>query len=402
MARPDEADSPPRPGTASEPRDILIVGAGLAGISTAAALAGRGLRITLIDFRDSHPPDFRAEKIGEKQVVYFDKFGLGHGARRQLDSFDGVWVHRFGRIVEKGHGREYSSPYGDLVNALRGDLPAEIEQVTGRVTEVRTSAERQVVDLSDGRSFSGRLLVVATGLGDAIRNKLGIERIVTSPSHSVVAGFDLTNSPSDFPFSSLVWISERPADRMAYLTLFPMGDRMRANLFLYRAPNDPWCMRFRREPDAALRDLLPQLASEFGPIGVQGTVQLRPTDIATVRHHRRDGMVLIGDAFFTTCPVTGTGIDKALNDVDRLQQLVPGWLATPGMAADKICQFYDDPVKQQVDADSLSLALRERAVRVDTTVSGRMLRLRRNVLRRGAYRVRSVLESLSHPQPANH
>ena len=34
--------------------------------------------------------------------------------------------------------------------------------------------------------------------------------------------------------------------------------------------------------------------------------------------------------------ITGTGIDKALNDVDVLRRLVPAWLKTPGMETDKI------------------------------------------------------------------
>lgn len=382
--------------------DVTIIGAGVAGASAASALSRSGFSVALIDFRDSHPPDFRAEKIGERQVGFFDSFGLGEAARRQLTAIDGVWVHRFGRIVEKSEAREYSSPYGDLVNALRDALPAGIHQVIGRITEVRTNAERQQIELSDGQVISSRLLVVATGLGESIRNKLGIGRIVRSPAHSVVAGFDLANPVSDFAFPSLVWITERPADKAAYLSLFPMGDRIRANLFLYRAPNDPWCTQFRKTPTASLREFLPAFERLFRAPIVDGPVQLRPNDITVARNHRQPGVVLIGDAFFTTCPVSGTGMDKALNDVERLQQLVPQWLATPGMDADKIRQFYDDPVKQQIDAASLDLSLRERAVRMDHTLGGSMLRLRRNVFRRGAYRARSVLGGLPPLQLSNH
>ena len=33
---------------------------------------------------------------------------------------------------------------------------------------------------------------------------------------------------------------------MAYLTLFPIGTRMRANLFVYRSFDDPWLRELRR------------------------------------------------------------------------------------------------------------------------------------------------------------
>lgn len=387
--------SPQMPVSPAGQFDVAIIGAGVAGASTASALFQAGLSIALIDFRDRHPPDFRAEKIGERQVAFFESFGLGDAAHRQLMPFDGVWVRRFGRVVEKGSKREFSSPYGDLVNALRDALPGNIEKFVGRVTEVRTGEERQEVELADGRRIVARLLVVATGLGDIIRNKLNVGRTVRSAAHSVAAGFDLANPISDFPFPSLVWWTERPADQSAYLALFPMGDRMRANLFLYRAPDDPWCKRFRLNPAASLRELLPAFERTFKPMVVEGPVQFRPVDIAFASNERQPGFVLIGDAFFTTCPVTGTGMDKALNDADRLRQLVPQWLATSGMSAEKIAAFYDDPVKRQVDGASLDLALRERAARMDETMFGRIIRFRRNVVRRSVYRAKSVIDGIT-------
>ena len=46
---------------------------------------------------------------------------------------------------------------------------------------------------------------------------------------------------------------------------------------------------------------------------------------------RKAGVVLIGDAFATSCPAAGTGARKVLTDVERLCNVyVPKWLATPG------------------------------------------------------------------------
>ena len=68
--------------------------------------------------------------------------------------------------------------------------------------------------------------------------------------------------------------------------------------------------------------------------------------------------MLVGDAFSTACPVSGTGAAKALLDVERLCHAhVPGWLATPGMGVEKIAQYYDDPHKRRSDAQSLRTSL---------------------------------------------
>ena len=44
---------------------------------------------------------------------------------------------------------------------------------------------------------------------------------------------------SAFDFPALTYYPERSRDRMAYLTLFPIGNVMRANLMVYRRMDDP-------------------------------------------------------------------------------------------------------------------------------------------------------------------
>ena len=85
-----------------------------------------------------------------------------------------------------------------------------------------------------------------------------------------------------------------------------------------------------------------------------------------VEGHRRDGVVLIGDASQTTCPAAGNGVTRVLTDVTQLCTVhVPGWLATPGMAADKINAFYDDPIKRACDEHCLWTAEYARSFATD-------------------------------------
>ena len=99
---------------------------------------------------------------------------------------------------------------------------------------------------------------------------------------------------------------------------------------------------------------LPRLRRITGEFAVAGDVKIRPVDLYVTTGYRQPGIVLVGDAFATTCPVTGTGTDKVFTDVDRLCNVhIPAWLATDGMGEDKIAAFYDDPVKQACDAWSI-------------------------------------------------
>ncbi|RYE06874.1 MAG: FAD-dependent monooxygenase, partial [Hyphomicrobiales bacterium] len=348
--------------------DLVIIGAGLAGLTAATAAHRAGHAVTLISAHDRHPPDFRGEKMGEAQLAVFDRAGLGPAARAQLTASDGVSLYRFGRLAERRPDREYMGDYAALVNALGAALPPGVERITGRVAAIATGADTQLVTLADGRHFAGRLLVVATGLSDAIRRMLGIERQLLSAQNSVSLGFDLEQKPEDFAFSSMVWGHE-PADRfLSYLTLFPIGGTMRGNLFTYRPITDPWVKSFRQTPTLALRRALPALEREIGPVTVRPDVAMRPIDVTVSANMARDGVVLLGDAFSTCDPITGLGMAKALNDADLLvHRHLPAWLASPGMAAAKLASFYADPQKTALDARATGDSLAGRQTVMGTT-----------------------------------
>jgi len=127
--------------------------------------------------------------------------------------------------------------------------------------------------------------------------------------------------------------------------LFPIGAVMRANLFVYRDMHDPWLRELRHHGDEALFVLLPRLRRLIGAVEVCD-VKIRPVDLYVSKGYRQAGVVLVGDAFATSCPAAGTGCNKVFTDVERLCNIhIPRWLATPGMGEDKINSFYDDSVK---------------------------------------------------------
>src|SRR4029078_5499751 len=108
-----------------------------------------------------------------------------------------------------------------LVNTVRSHLPIRTEFVHAKVTDIATGAERQTVRLSTGEEIAARLVVLATGLDSGMRQKLGIDREIISPGHSISIGFDIHPAGrSGFPFSSLTYFTERAADRMAEIQPF--------------------------------------------------------------------------------------------------------------------------------------------------------------------------------------
>jgi 2-polyprenyl-6-methoxyphenol hydroxylase-like FAD-dependent oxidoreductase len=378
--------------------DIAIVGGGLAG-STAAAMLGRaGIPAVLIDPHPVYRPDFRVEKLsGHQQLERFRKTGLAEAVLRSATHDGENWIARFGVLLDRKPSQQFGIMYDALVNAIRAEIPPDVETISAKVTAIKTSAERQKLTLSNGEEISARLVVLANGLNVGLRNTLGIERRIVSACHSISLGFDMvpTGRPA-FGFSALTYFSERSSDRIPYLTLFPVGTTMRANLFVYREMDDPWLRHMRRLPEETLNASLPRLRKLIGNFKVAGEIKIRPADLYVSTGYRQPGVVLVGDAFATSCPVTGTGTDKVFTDVVQLCNVhIPNWLATDGMDEDKIAAFYDDPVKTECDAWSDAKAYSFRAVTLDNGVSWRAQRWARFIAGLGEGTLRRVRDRLT-------
>jgi 2-polyprenyl-6-methoxyphenol hydroxylase-like FAD-dependent oxidoreductase len=266
--------------------------------------------------------------------------------------------------------------YDTLVNTVRSQIPANTEFIYAKVADIVTGPERQTVKLSNGTEIAARLVVLATGLNIGLRQKLGIEREIVSPGHSISIGFDVQpTGRSAFPFSSLTYFTERAADRMAYISLFPIGGSMRANMFAYRDLHDPWLKQFREAPRDTLFAMWPGLRKLMGDFTAPGFVQIRPVDLFVTKGYRQNGVVLVGDAFSSSCPAAGTGARKVLVDVERLCNVhIPGWLETSGMGEAKMAAFYDDPVKQACDTLSAQKAFGLRSYSIDPSLRWAALR----------------------------
>ena len=177
------------------------------------------------------------------------------------------WVARFGRVVDKLPGASQRGIlYDTLVNTVRSQIPAARRvhprqghrhldrRRSGRPSSCRT-ARRFPRASSCWRPASTS--ACARSSASTARSSAPAIRSRSASTSSRSAG-------RHFRFSALTYFAERPADRMAYITLFPIGAAMRANLFVYRDLHDPWLKQIREAPQ---RDALCDVA---GPAQADG------------------------------------------------------------------------------------------------------------------------------------
>ena len=363
--------------------DVIIIGAGLAGSCAATVLARAGRSVTVVDTQAVHQPEFRAEKLAAVDMAQFERLGLDAAVKAAMTPMDDIRIYRFGELMSRESRREYGFAYSALVNALRASLPSTVNQIICRVASVAAGPDVQTVALADGRVIKGRLLVIATGLGDAVRRMAGVSRVEVAKAHSLCLAFNFATPAAALAFQSLNYFGHRRRDRVGYLSLFPINTVMRANFFVYHKVSDDWTKRFRADPQARLLEMMPEIADICDGFALKGNVEIRQIDLTRSENVRRDGVVLLGDAFCTTCPAPGVGIRRTLTDVERLCTVhLPRWLETPGIGARKIGQFYDDPVKSANDASAMARSVYSRAIVTDDGLVWAARRLRNTLVRR--------------------
>jgi 2-polyprenyl-6-methoxyphenol hydroxylase-like FAD-dependent oxidoreductase len=287
--------------------------------------------------------------------------------------------------------------YDTLVNTVRAQIPPDVQTIHAKVSSISNGPERQQLVLSNGERISARLVVLANGLNVGLRHTLGIKRRVISECHSITLGFDVEPiGRAAFDFPALTYWPKRSSARMAYLTLFPIGGGMRANLMVYREMTDPWLAGFRQAPEATMRAMMPRLQHMLGEFKVSGHVKIRPADLCATDGYLQPGLLLVGDAFSTSCPAAGTGTTKVFTDVQRLCNVyIPQWLATDGMDAQKMAEFYSDPEKSACEARSLAKAFHLRSLSIENGLSWRAQRWARFIVRLSQGTWRSIHKRLS-------
>jgi len=186
------AEGETRPISASTDADVVIVGAGLAGASAAAVLARKGVRVMLIESRQTYPACFKAEKIEPDQAELFRKFGLMEGLLPFASRINEVISARSGEVIRVLQPEQYGISYQDIVNGVRRQIPSSVTWKTGRVRDISPGLNVSRLTLMGGETITARLIVLACGTGGNIHASLGIETQMIRAGQSFTIGFNIS------------------------------------------------------------------------------------------------------------------------------------------------------------------------------------------------------------------
>lgn len=346
------------PSTPSESldADVLVVGAGPAGASTARRLAGAGIDVLLLDassFPRSKPcgdclspgatPLLRELGVLER----LERRGPGRLAGWRIRTPAGAWFGgRFGGSGPEARPvprRGLSLPRRELDAALveaaveAGARLRERVRVFGLLRRGgRVRGVRARDDAGEDTLLRARVVVGADGLRSTVARRLAGVRRGPRDRLAVVGRFrgvePCRGGPGADPASGALPAGEMRLSREGMLGLAPTGaGRWNATLVLPRdrAPRlapDPAGLFRRRLEDYGVADRFRD-AERVGELEITGPFEVVP------RRATAPGALLVGDAAGYFDPLTGQGIHRALATGRAAAKAVRTILAAAGPAA---------------------------------------------------------------------
>jgi 2-polyprenyl-6-methoxyphenol hydroxylase-like FAD-dependent oxidoreductase len=311
--------------------------------------------VALIDRLRECPDLFRAEKIEPDQAALMRELGLLQlraPCREPIGTtlnYDGRQVTPFDTV------EQYGISYAETVNSMRKALGTRVCDIQKRVARIDRSSATPAVVFDDGTSLAAKLVVLATGGSDRLIESAGLHRTYDRTLRSLSFGFDLERTDGEpFPFHGFNYLLGMNPGKVDYVTIFLIGDRMRANLFTQLGPKSQAAAEWKRDTLAKLDETFPGIQERIGPVRVSSTVQVVPTTFWRLHSPAKGGLVVIGDEFQGVSPTTGTGLSKVLTDVKVLRAHVPVWVARGRASARDVKGFYADPLKVESDRKSLA------------------------------------------------
>jgi 2-polyprenyl-6-methoxyphenol hydroxylase-like FAD-dependent oxidoreductase len=366
--------------------DVLVVGAGPAGLTTAATLAARGIAVTVVDNQAAGANTSRAAVVHARTLEVLDQLGAAkplveegiHARQFSIRDRDRELVPvRFDRL-------DTAFPYTLMVSQAETEavLLRRLVELGGdvlrprSVTDLRQDADGVTATLDDGAEIRAKYLVGADGMHSTVREKAGIGFTGGSYAESFsLADVRLTGGvPSD---EVVLYFS--PAGMVVVAPL--PGGVHRIVATVEEAPEVP--------DIAFVQDLL----DARGPQARRAVVHEVVWGSRFRVHHRvadrflAGRVALAGDAAHVHSPAGGQGMNTGIQDGVVLGEALARALETGSTEALDAYEATRRPIAHQV------VALADRLTRLATVRRG--LRPLRNVLLRGLAAIPTVRRALA-------
>ncbi len=310
--------------------DVVIVGAGVAGLVTAIDMARSGLQVALIE---------KAESVELNEQEHVRVSAINMVSERILtaigiwDNIPDQWKTPFREIAVtdadgaaqvvfsyKDIGRSY---LGHIVTnkVLIKHLLMQAKQLSSfsffcpaQIQAFHIESEHVKIKLMSDQILKAKLLVAADGANSWIRNSLKIPLVEIAYNHcSIVATVKM-----DEPHQSVARQRFMASGPIAFL---PLNNAHECSIVWSTLPEEAKEL-MSENPDTLAEKIAATLDSLLGKITVIDKPLMFPLTMRHATHYVHPRVALIGDAAHTIHPLAGQGMNLGILDAACLSEVV--------------------------------------------------------------------------------
>jgi len=340
--------------------DIVIIGAGLTGISMACALAQNNVGVTIIESSDikkirSIKSDGRTCAISHGSSKIFEKMDIWKNMSknsqaildiRVTDGESPLFVHYdhkmvgdepMGYIIENYHIRDALFKKAEKYNNLKILDKAKYKSIEFNQNNVD-------INLESGQKITSKLLIGADGRNSNVRKIAGIK----NSSYDYKQTGIVCTVKHELNHNGVAIEKFLPAGPFAIL---PMHGGHHSSL-VWTEPTELAPIYMKMSDKEFLEQIQIRFSGYLGKLELTGDRFSYPLALNLAKHYTANRLALIGDAAHGMHPIAGQGFNLGIRDIPVLTKLINEAKKTGGdLGSNYVLKEYEEMRK----LDSISL-----------------------------------------------
>jgi len=304
--------------------DIVVVGAGLVGLTTALACAKKGASVCLLDKKSpSIKRDMRASAISASSFVLLKNLDVTELFEGNIQAIDNIFIsdsqvgrkNKFNLQFQNSNNINYKGYMIDN-SILKDALLKKVNKTPNisikapvKILEILRGSRAVKINLENSHIIEASLLAAADGKKSSLRKSADIGVQFTSYKQSaIVATID-----HEFPHNGSAYQFFFPGGPLALLPL----TKNRSSIVWSDTLSASNAAMSLNDTDF-IDELSHRIRGLLGEIKLLGTRQSFPLNLQMAENYSANRLVLVGDAAHSIHPIAGQGLNMGFRDAAAL------------------------------------------------------------------------------------